>query len=194
MTLKNFFITLLIVIAFVAGQEIISAASSTGRTSICVGQCPRSELGCWPVGGNVSQGVGGGFSHPGSTAIDISGNGGQPIHASVNGNARMVGGECGTYVEGRDSGWGCAVELTIDTGTYAGYRLYFAHMQCTNGTCVVPTGNITAGTLLGYVNDTGHSTGNHLHYEIRNPDGTKIAPGTIPQEVLLNAEQTLCAN
>ena len=38
------------------------------------------------------------------------------------------------------------------------------------------TKSVTNGQLLGYVGTTGMSTGNHLHFEIRNSSGSTEDP------------------
>lgn len=56
--------------------------------------------------------------------------------------------------------------------TKDGYFAYFAHLSKT----VVEVGHlIRAGELLGVEGSTGHSTGSHLHYEIRKKAGDNMS-------------------
>ncbi|MEM3063518.1 MAG: M23 family metallopeptidase [Nitrososphaerota archaeon] len=41
--------------------------------------------------------------------------------------------------------------------------------------CVRDGANVTRGTLIGLMDSTGVSTGNHLHYEIRKPSGAQVS-------------------
>ena len=45
-----------------------------------------------------------------------------------------------------------------------GYATWYAHMS---RIAVVRGQSVTGGTMLGYVGSTGHSTGPHLHFELR---------------------------
>jgi murein DD-endopeptidase MepM/ murein hydrolase activator NlpD len=54
-----------------------------------------------------------------------------------------------------------------------GYQELFGHLSRVT---VSKGQNLTKGQKIGEVGSTGSSTGNHLHYEIRTPTGTKIDP------------------
>ena len=63
--------------------------------------------------------------------------------------------------------WGNYVR--IDTPT--GHREYYCHMQSRN----VKVGQkVKAGDILGIEGATGNVTGRHLHFEVRNSNGTNI--------------------
>jgi len=85
---------------------------------------------------------------------------GTPIHATGNGVVEKVD------FEGR----GLGNNLTINHGY--GYESVYGHMS----KIVVKQGQkIMRGDLIGYVGNTGASTGPHLHYEVRK-GGTPLNP------------------
>jgi LysM repeat protein len=101
-----------------------------------------------PVNGRRSQGL------HGYNAIDIAAPTGTPIIASASGQV----------IISRDSGWnggyGSYVVIKHNNGT----QTLYAHMSQD----IVYTGqNVVQGQVIGYVGNTGKSTGPHIHFEIR---------------------------
>ena len=94
--------------------------------------------------------------------IDIAANGGTPIYSPIDG-------VCLTSAYD-SSGFGNYLRILAVDGTYH----YFAHMKSMG--IPKPGKAVYAGQKIGYVGTTGSSTGNHLHYEIRKTDGTRINP------------------
>jgi murein DD-endopeptidase MepM/ murein hydrolase activator NlpD len=83
--------------------------------------------------------------------LDISAPQGTPIYAPAKGTVNF---------SGRDGGYGLC--LTVNHGS--GISTRFAHMH----SMAVKAGQkVTRGQLIGYVGNTGRSTGPHLHYEVR---------------------------
>ena len=104
----------------------------------------------WPSGGTVTQQYWGG--HP---AIDIASWTGAPVKAADSGYVALAssGGAWNT-------GYGNYV--IIDHGN--GFTTLYAHLS----SIFVKSGeNITRGEQIGLVGSTGHSTGPHLHFEVR---------------------------
>jgi murein DD-endopeptidase MepM/ murein hydrolase activator NlpD len=129
-------------------EALIRSRQGTGRVSR---DGRVSGLGfAWPLHGTITSGFGprwGGF-HPG---IDIADPRGTPIAASKAGVVIFAGSM---------SGYGNFV--IIDHG--GGYATGYAHQSriaCSEGQTV------KQGQIIGYVGSTGHSTGNHLHFEVR---------------------------
>ncbi len=83
--------------------------------------------------------------------IDVSAPEGTPIYAPANGWV--------TYT-GKDGGYG--ITLVIDHGR--GIKTRYAHLQ---RFLVYKKDEVSRGQLIGYVGNTGRSTGPHLHYEVR---------------------------
>lgn len=94
------------------------------------------------------------------TGIDYSAPRGTPIYATGD----------GTVVTVRSSFGGYGKQVEIDHGY--GFVTKYAHMQKFN---VKQGQKIKRGECIGYVGNTGRSTGPHLHYEIIK-DGDKINP------------------
>ncbi|MBQ3161522.1 MAG: peptidoglycan DD-metalloendopeptidase family protein [Oscillospiraceae bacterium] len=115
----------------------------------------------WPVdGGYISAYMGDGRGHKG---IDIAAPYGTPIYAT----------EAGTITQaetGWNGGYGTCVRIKHDNGEVAMYAHMSSLAEISYGDYVVK------GQLIGYVGSTGDSTGNHLHFEIRNAYGSYEDP------------------
>jgi murein DD-endopeptidase MepM/ murein hydrolase activator NlpD len=87
------------------------------------------------------------------TGIDLAGPYGSPIRAVT----------AGEVIEaGRESGYGYIVKIRHADGTVT----YYAHMS----KILVYSGHVIAGQEIGKEGNTGHSTGPHLHFEVRIND------------------------
>jgi murein DD-endopeptidase MepM/ murein hydrolase activator NlpD len=87
------------------------------------------------------------------TGLDLAGPYGSPIRAVA----------AGEVIEaGRESGYGMMVKIRHADGTVT----YYAHMS----KILVYSGHVTAGQQIGKEGNTGHSTGPHLHFEVRVND------------------------
>ncbi len=122
----------------------------------------------WPVPGHyvITYGVGmrWGAYHAG---IDISdgGIGGSQIVASDAGTVVVAENTC-PHNWGKNGSCGCGGGYgrycIVDHGN--GYMTLYGHMK----NCIVTVGQtVEQGETLGYVGTTGFSTGNHLHFEVR---------------------------
>ncbi len=109
----------------------------------------------WPVQGIISQG----FS-PKHKAVDIAADEGTLVAAADTGVVAWAGWNTQGY------GW----LVIIDHQN--GYRTYYAHLE----SVWVATGErVIKGQPIGVVGSTGHSTGPHLHFEIRDY-GARVDP------------------
>jgi len=70
---------------------------------------------------------------------------------------------------GYDEAMGFNVKICTDSGWCAIYM----HME---SIAVVVGEQVYRGTLLGWVDNTGFSTGPHLHYQINSPPGIPVDP------------------
>jgi murein DD-endopeptidase MepM/ murein hydrolase activator NlpD len=149
-----------------AAEEIdaLQAASAalTDRIRAAQGQgtstTPSSAGLIWPVSGTVTSPFGWrwGRMHEG---IDIGVPYGTPIHAAASGTVLYCGWE---------SGYG---NLTvIDHG--GNLATAYGHQSSIAVSCGQHVGQ---GDVIGYVGSTGHSTGPHLHFEVR-VNGSPVDP------------------
>lgn len=119
--------------------------------------------GCaWPVRGVVTSEYGSrwGRLHAG---IDIAAPTGTPIHAARAGTV---------LVASSQGGYGLAV--AIDHGDMV---TLYGHQS---GIAVDVGERVDRGDVVGYVGNTGHSTGPHLHFETRYDGGPRDPRGCLP--------------
>jgi murein DD-endopeptidase MepM/ murein hydrolase activator NlpD len=116
----------------------------------------------WPVNGPITGSFG--EQRPGHihAGIDIAAPNGTPIHAAEAGKVVLMQGV------GASGGYGnyTCVQHTATMSTC------YAH-QSRFGTSM--GASVRQGQVIGYVGNTGHSFGNHLHFEVRI-NGTPVSP------------------
>jgi murein DD-endopeptidase MepM/ murein hydrolase activator NlpD len=118
----------------------------------------------WPVQGIVTSSFGARldpFKGEGAfhTGIDIATNVGDAVRAPADGTVLKAG-----------LGTGYGREVVVDHGH--GIETLYAHLS---GFAVIAGQDVHKGDILGYVGSSGHSTGPHLHYEVRIHD-TPVNP------------------
>ena len=139
-----------------AEQTRAAAAAVAGSSPAPV----RSSSGAllWPVDGPVTSPFGWrwGRMHEG---IDIGVGYGTPIHAAASGSVIYAGWM---------SGYGNLVVLDHGDGLATAYG-HQSQLAVSIGQ------SVSQGQVIGYVGSTGHSTGPHLHFEVR-VDGSAVDP------------------
>ena len=118
----------------------------------------------WPVEGRVTSSFGErqdpidgeGAFHPG---IDIAAPYGTPVHAAAAG-----------VVTGADMGRGYGRTVELNDGH--DIMTLYAHLS---SLAVVPGQHVARGQIVGYVGESGRTTGPHVHYEVR-VDGVPVNP------------------
>ena len=124
-----------------------------GASSFLGGDTPVTTPTGWPTNGFISSGYGlrwnGAEFHQG---IDIAAEMGTPIVATADGVVTIAGWNAG--------GYGNMVD--IDHGS--GVSTRYGHASAV---VVTPGQRVRRGQIIAYVGSTGHSTGPHLHYEVR---------------------------
>jgi lipoprotein NlpD len=119
----------------------------------------------WPIQAPVSSpyGMRGGRFHDG---IDIDGDSGEEVAASA----------AGTVVySGKLGGYGNLIVIRHTNGFFTAY----AH----NKKNLVKKGRaVDQGQVIAQVGSTGHATGAHLHFEIRDPKGTYDPLAILPKQ------------
>lgn len=84
----------------------------------------------------------------------------------------------GTVIETTyDTAYGNLVKVQLDDGT----QIWYAHQS---SFAVSDGQEVNPGDLIGYVGDTGNTTGPHLHLEVRLADGTEDGDDVDPYEAL----------
>jgi murein DD-endopeptidase MepM/ murein hydrolase activator NlpD len=138
--------------AAIAAQLQSSPGSSSGS-----GGTPSSSGLIWPVSGPITSGFGWrwGRMHEG---IDIGAACGTPIRAAASGTVVYAG-----WMDGYGN------IVLIDHG--GGLATAYAHQSA----IYVSGGSVSQGQVIGAVGSTGHSTGCHLHFEVR-VNGTPVDP------------------
>jgi murein DD-endopeptidase MepM/ murein hydrolase activator NlpD len=140
----------------------------------------------WPVQGIVTSSFGARldpFKGEGAfhTGIDIASNEGDAVRAPADGIVLKAG-----------LGTGYGRDVVVDHGH--GVETLYAHLS---GFAVIPGQDVHRGDILGYVGSSGHSTGPHLHYEVRIHDTpvnpSKYLPGA-PSRQLASTPSTTPTN
>jgi murein DD-endopeptidase MepM/ murein hydrolase activator NlpD len=133
-------------------QEI---AEATGGLPLPAGPLPSPSAAglIWPVEGTFTSGFGyrWGRMHEG---IDIAAAEGTPIRAAASGTVILMQSE---YESGGYGNYSC-----IDHG--GGLSTCYAHQS---SFATSSGASVSQGDLIGYVGNTGHSYGAHLHFEVR---------------------------
>jgi murein DD-endopeptidase MepM/ murein hydrolase activator NlpD len=140
-----------------AGQtlRIVPAGELGAARSSSAAPTPAPAAGMmWPIHGPITSHFGyrqlridGSNFH---TGLDIAGNSGEPIHAAVGGTV---------VLSGWNGGYGLCVIIKSGNTAY-----YYGHASV----LLVHQGQqVQEGQVIARVGTTGHSTGPHLHFEIR---------------------------
>ncbi len=144
-----------------------AGAQSATSASIKIGSPPEDCPNDWPVFGVMTQGAYSSSTHKNAEAIDIGVSVGNTVTARHSGIVRSFGniGPYGKHVE------------VVSTCNGKEFFSRYAHLSVVS----VQTGQkIRLGQSVGLSGDTGNSTGPHLHYEFRDPDGPKKYPSNSP--------------
>ena len=140
--------------ALEAARRARAAAGQAARNGLS--RLPRTGSGVspsgfiWPVDGVVTSGYGPRWGRM-HTGIDIAARSGTPIRATKAGEVIYTG-----WL----GGYGNTVLLDHGDGIATLYG-HQSRIGCAEGQI------LNQGDILGFVGTTGHSTGNHLHFEVR---------------------------
>ncbi|MEM1125240.1 MAG: M23 family metallopeptidase [Bacteroidota bacterium] len=99
----------------------------------------------------------------GHYGVDFAAPVGTPVHATADGVVNRVG---------RSATAGTFVELKHPA---SGYLTFYAHLSEVPST-IKPGQRVSRGEQIALSGNTGLSSGPHLHYEVRTPDGKAIDP------------------
>ena len=145
-------------------HELLSDEMRPTLLALCggIGIIEDGEL-CWPLPGHTyiscHFGEVDAFGNAGHRGTDIPAPEGTPILAAHSGTVLV-------------SGWNDSYgnQVLLDNG--AGLSTRYAHMT---QTAVTAGESVTAGQVIGYVGNTGDSTGFHLHFEVIQ-NGVRMNP------------------
>uniref|UniRef100_A0A831Z0Q3 M23ase beta-sheet core domain-containing protein n=1 Tax=candidate division WWE3 bacterium TaxID=2053526 RepID=A0A831Z0Q3_UNCKA len=161
------------------------AANEEAVGIVIFGNPPVTLPTGWPVAnGCITQGPDGSYSHGGTEAIDIgSVSTGTAVRATFNGVVQRACWEPGEG--GCDSdGYGNYVRVSSLDGNFSAVFAHLASISVGDGD------RVTVGQQLGTVNNTGNSSGTHLHYEFR---GLPMSEPYIPQDTGSNGSIRGCS-
>ena len=144
-------------------HQLLSEEMRPSLLALCGGIAAADGALCWPLPGHTyiscHFGEVDAFGNAGHRGTDIPAPEGTPIRAAHSGTVII-------------SGWNNSYgnQVLLDNG--AGLSTRYAHMT---QTAVTAGEAVTAGQVIGYVGNTGDSTGNHLHFEVMQ-NGVRVNP------------------
>jgi hypothetical protein len=118
------------------------------------------------------------WGFPGHNGIDYGIPNGTPIAAAAGGTVAMVGFENG--------GYGNYVKLSHSDGGKS-YFTYYAHLA---SAAVAAGQKVKTGAVIGYSNNTGASTGPHLHFGLKIEGENPPYKGYVDPMPYLSADST----
>lgn len=175
--------------ATITGNVGGKTKSMSSVAVLIVGEPPGLPPSGWPVStGCITQGPNAGYSHRGLEAVDITvppaePDGAREIFATHDGTVGVY------YGGGPFPGLGNYVIVTSSSGTFTSLYGHFVSISVDNGDLVAPNQS------LGIMGSSGHSTGLHLHYELRGQyKGQDLKMGTpyIPTNISNCTDATEC--
>ncbi len=158
-------------------EDILAYNQLTDVSEIAIGDtviipdgtiaAPQSKKSATPskTTGVASGGGSSNFVHPlpGSVRTQgIHGYNGVDLAASVGTPVRAAAG--GEVIVSRSSGWNGGYGLYVVVKHPNGTQTLYAHLS---KTAVAVGDTVASGETIGYVGNTGRSTGSHLHFEVR---------------------------
>jgi hypothetical protein len=120
----------------------------------------------WPANGRITSDYGYRF-HPFTglrlmhEGLDIANEIWTPVYSTADGQVKNV------------SNWTHFGNLITISHLNGEYTTYYAHLH---KAAVTPGQFVKRGELIGYMGNTGRSTGSHLHYEVHDSKGRTINP------------------
>ena len=144
-------------------HQLLSEEMRPSLLALCGGIAVADGELCWPLPGHTyiscHFGEVDAFGNAGHRGTDIPAPEGTPILAAHSGTVLV-------------SGWNVSYgnQVLLDNG--AGLSTRYAHMT---QTAVTAGEAVTAGQVIGYVGNTGDSTGFHLHFEVMQ-NGVRVNP------------------
>ena len=145
-----------------------STDTKCDASSSCVDASPLGSVNrvSDPFGYRIHPITGQGTGHKG---VDYAATAGTPIYAAADG---VITEQRYQYNATKGTGYGNLIKLKADSP--AGTTVLYAHMACFAEGIGVGT-HVKKGQIIGFVGNTGGSTGAHLHYEVQK-NGVAVDP------------------
>ena len=145
-----------------------STDTKCDASSSCVDASPLGSVNrvSDPFGYRIHPITGQGTGHKG---VDYAATAGTPIYAAADG---VITEQRYQYNATKGTGYGNLIKLKADSP--AGTTMLYAHMACFAEGIGVGT-HVKKGQIIGFVGNTGGSTGAHLHYEVQK-NGVAVDP------------------
>ena len=144
-------------------HQLLSEEMRPSLLALCGGIAVADGELCWPLPGHTyiscHFGEVDAFGNAGHRGTDIPAPEGTPILAAHSGTVLV-------------SGWNDSYGNQVLLDNSAGLSTRYAHMT---QTAVTAEEAVTAGQVIGYVGNTGDSTGFHLHFEVMH-NGVHVNP------------------
>ncbi len=149
-------------------QHVDDLESASAKIARRLGQIPPGDIKggngpwIWPVNGSITGAFG--EARPGHmhAGIDIAAASGTPIRAAANGKVVLMQ---GTGSSGGYGNYTCIQHTGSLASCYAHQSRFGTQMGA----------SVSQGQVIGYVGNTGHSFGAHLHFEAR-VNGSPVQP------------------
>ncbi len=145
--------------AMVAGGAVNEAVLTAGESALSIQESLFPAYVAPITGARITSGFGSrwGRMHNG---LDFGAEVGHPLSAVGHGTVTTAG---------YSDGLGYHVQIALDDGT----EVIYAHMSAIG---VDEGSTVEPGDSVGKLGNSGRSTGPHLHFEVRDPDGVPIDP------------------
>lgn len=155
-------------------DAVIPTREATEPAPTVAAQVPPTEMKVsvayeprfvWPSLGEITSVMG--PEHPGGIDVGLS-SGNAPIYAAADGRVAFAGG-----TDADDFG----IHVIVDHGN--SITTLYAHLE----TVYVATDDVvTQGKVIGLGGNTGHSTGKHVHFEVRGREGAIDPQDVLPED------------
>ena len=157
------------------GGKSVDCTKTPNDTLCSFKSCPDCK---WPTNGYITQGplvtCDKNFSHANgndANGVDIAtlGSPDTPVYSIREGVVITSNNSCGTGGIGNScggSGYGGYGNYIVIRSTTGGYTMIFAHLKSSINPIIKAGATISAGTQIGWMDNSGNTSGQHLHFGV----------------------------